>query len=108
MLDYGQTVFTAQLVVEPPQDKRRAFDVFELPVAVQIDAVELYVRMDMRLVRMRRHDKLVLPVGEPHRQLVADAVGLLRRDLPGLEGLQDAVHDDLPRLRLTAPGKHTI
>ena len=64
--------------------------------------------MDMRLVRMRRHNELMLPVGELHGQLIGDLVRLLRRDLAGLEGLDQAVHENIPVFGLAPPGQVVI
>ena len=59
--------------------------------------------MDMGLVHMGGHHKLVLRFGELHSQLIANVVGFLRADLPRLEGLDHPVHDNAPACRLAAP-----
>ena len=52
-------------------------------------AVKLYVCMDMGLVHMGRHYKLVLASSKLHRQLIAEPVGILRADFPWLERLDN-------------------
>jgi hypothetical protein len=60
--------------------------------------------MDMGLVHMGRHYKLVLASGKPHCQLIADPVGFLRADFPWLERLDNAVHNNVMLRRLFPPG----
>ena len=47
--------------------------------------------MDVGLVNMGADDKGMVSLGKPHCQLIAQAVGLLRRDLTGNKGLPDGV-----------------
>ena len=51
--------------------------------------------MDMRPVGMGCHDEGMASLRESHRRFIANVVGLLRRDLTGLEGLPDLVGDDI-------------
>ena len=62
------------------------------------------MHMDMGFVHMGGHYKLVLALGILHRQLIADAVGFFRADLPRREGLDNAVHQHVPALGQAAPG----
>lgn len=54
---------------------------------VKGSGIVINVVMDMGLVGMGGDDELVLSLRPPHSQLIADTVGILRRDLPGEEGL---------------------
>ena len=47
--------------------------------------------MDVGFVHMGADDKGVFPFGEAAGQLIAQAVGLLRGDLAGDEGLPDGI-----------------
>ena len=59
----------------------------------------------VRVVRVDGDDELVPPLRPPHSQLIADTVGVLRRDLPGEEGLAYLVAEHVPvRLLLPARG----
>ena len=100
-------MYTADFIVEPLERPAGLMNM-ELPVAVQIDTVELNMAVDMLLVRVRRHDELVLPLGKSHRQLAGDFVRLLRRDLTGLEGLDYAVHKNIPACGLAPPSQVVI
>ena len=54
---------------------------------VKGSGIVINVVMDMGLVGVGGDDELVLSLRPPHSQLIADTVGVLRRDLPGEEGL---------------------
>ena len=62
--------------------------------------------MDVLAVGVGGHDEGMLTFGEAHRQFIAHLVGLLRRDLPRLEGLPDLVSNDI--VFLAAPGGQLI
>ena len=64
--------------------------------------------MDMGFIHMGGHYKLMPPAGKLHRQFIAQAVGVLRADLPRLEGLDDTVHDNIMLWRLFAPGEREV
>ena len=105
VLNYGEAVRPAQLIIEFPQDAQRGpFNITEFTVTVEIGAVKFYVRVNMGLVHMGGYDKLVLAPGKLHCQLIADPVGFLRADLSRLEGLNHTVHDNVMIRGLTAPG----
>ena len=53
--------------------------------------------MDMGLVDVSADDKGVFPFGEPHRQIIAQAVGLFRGNLAGNEGLPYLVGQHIVR-----------
>lgn len=72
---------------------------------VKGSGIVINVVMDMGLVGMGGDDELVLSLRPPHSQLIADTVGILRRDLPGEEGLAYLVAQHiLVRLLLPARG----
>ena len=104
VLDHRDAVRPAQLVIEPPQNKSGVFDILKFSIAIEVGAVKLYVCMDMGLVHMGRHYKLVLASSKLHRQLIAEPVGILRADFPWLERLDNAVHDNIMFRRLFPPG----
>ena len=83
--DDGQIIFKANAVREPPYRTARADEVTELPGAVQRGRVIINVIMNVRLVRVGGNEKGILALCPAHRHFIADAVGLLRRDLPGLK-----------------------
>jgi len=83
--DDGQIIFKTNAVREPPHSAARADKVPELPGAVQRGRVIINVIVDVRLVRVGGNEKGILALCPAHRRFIADAVGLLRRDLPGLE-----------------------
>ena len=62
---------------------------------VQAGGVPDDVVMDVGLVHMGTDDKGVFPFGKAPRQLIAQAVGLLRGDLAGDEGLPDGIGDHI-------------
>ena len=81
----GQIIFKANAVREPPHCTARADEVPELPGAVQRGRIVINVIVDVCLVRVGGNEKGVLALCPAHRHFIADAVCLLRRDLPGLE-----------------------
>ena len=83
--DDGQIIFKANAVRELPHRTARADEVPELPSAVQRGRVIINVIMDVCLVRVSGNEKGILALCPAHRRFIADAVGLLRRDLAGLE-----------------------
>ena len=96
VLDHGEAVRPAQLVVEPPEDQGGVLRVLKFAVTVQVGAVELYMGVDMSPVHMSGDHELMLSSCELHSQLVSQAVGLLRGNLSGLEGMDDPVYEDSP------------
>lgn len=98
----------AKLVIEPPQDEVGVLDIHEFAITVQIDAVKLDVCVNVGLVYVGGYHKLVLPPGKLHCQLIAKPVGLLRADLSGLEGLDNAVHENIMFQVLPAPSELKI
>ena len=62
---------------------------------VQSGGVPNDVIMDVGLVHMSADNKSVVFFGKPAGQLIAQAVGLLRGDLAGDEGLPDSVGDHI-------------
>ena len=101
-----QIIFKANAVREPPYRTARADEVPELPGAVQRGRIVINVIVDVRLVYVGGNEKGILPLCPAHRRFIADAVGLLRRDLPGLEGLANLIaqHICVPPLLPTCGG----
>ena len=89
--DDGQIIFKANAVREPPYRTARADEVPEFPGAVQRGRVVINVIVDVCLVRVGGNEKGILALCPAHRRFIADAVCLLRRDLPGLEGLANLI-----------------
>ena len=98
--DAGQIIFKANAVREPPYRTARADEVPEFPGAVQRGRIVINVIVDVRLVYVGGNEKGILPLCPAHRRFIADAVGLLRRNLPGLERLADLIakHIRIPPL----------
>ena len=98
--DDGQIIFKANAVRKPPHRTARANKVSELPGAVQRGRIIINVIVNVRLVRVGGNEKGVLALCPAHRRFIADAVGLLRRDLPGFERLADLIaqHIGIPPL----------
>ena len=97
----------ADFIVELLQQVGRLVDV-EFSGAVQVGAVKLYVTVNVRPVNVGADYKLMLPLCQLHCQLIGDLVRFLRRDLSGLEGLNDAVHDNVPLFWLAPPGELVV
>ena len=89
--DDGQIIFKTNAVREPPHRTARADEVPEFPGAVQRGRIVINVIVDVRLVCVGGNEKGILALCPAHRRFIADAVGLLRRDLPGLERLADLI-----------------
>ena len=87
----GQIIFKANAVREPSHRTARADEVPEFPGAVQRGRVVINVIMDVCLVRVSSNEKGILALCPAHRRFIADAVGLLRCDLAGLERLADLI-----------------
>ena len=83
--DHGQIVLQTYPVRQPPQGKRGADEVAELPGAVIGGGIVVDVIMNVLFVYMGTDEELILALCPAHRRFIADAVGLLRRDLPGLK-----------------------
>ena len=83
--DDGQIIFKTNSVREPPHRTARADEVPEFPGAVQRRRVVINVIVDVCLVCVGCNEKGIFALCPAHRRFIADAVGLLRRDLPGLE-----------------------
>ena len=83
--DDGQIIFKANAVREPSHRTARADEVPEFPGAVQRGRVVINVIVNVCLVRVGGNEKGILALCPAHRCFIADAVCLLRRDLPGLE-----------------------
>ena len=89
--DDGQIIFKANAVREPPYRTARADEVPEFPGAVQRGRIVINVIVDVCLVCVGGNEKGVFALCPAHCRFIADAVRLLRRDLPGFERLADLI-----------------
>lgn len=98
--DDGQIIFKTNAVREPPHRTARADEVPEFPGAVQRGRIVINVIVDVRLVCVGGNEKGVFALCPAHCRFIADAVRLLRRDLPGFERLADLIakHFRIPPL----------
>ena len=97
MLHDGVPILNADRVTEPPHRPPRTEEVPKFPAMVQAGGVPDDVIMDVVAVNMGADDVSMVPLGEAAGQLTAQAVGFLRRDLAGEEGLPDGVGDHIIR-----------
>ena len=95
VLHDGQAVFNAQGIVKPPHRPGAPPKVAEFPLAVQRRGVPNDMIMDMRFINVGANDKGVIALGEAAGQFTADAVGLLRRNLPRKKRLAEVVGDHI-------------
>lgn len=75
----------ANVAVEAPHRTARTDEVPEFPGAVQRGRVIINVIVNVCLVRVGGSEKGILALCPAHRRFIADAICLLRRNLPGLE-----------------------
>ena len=106
VLNDGQPVLQADQITQPPHRHGRAAEVPELALAVQGGGVPDDVIVDVAAVGVGGDDESVPAFQEPLRELIADAVGLLRRDLAGLEGLAHLIGDHI--IFLVPPGNGPV
>ena len=83
------SVFDANGIVQPPYRPPGPEEVPEFSGAVQSGGIPNDVVMNMCFVDVGADNKSMIALGEAPRQLTAQAVGLLRGDLSGNEGLPD-------------------
>ena len=93
---HREAIFQTEGVGQPPQGTAGAEEVPVFMGAVKGGGIVINVVMDMSLVRVGGDDELVPSLRPPHSQLIADTVGILRRDLPGKEGLAYLVAEYVP------------
>ena len=98
--DHGQVIFQTNPVREPPHSAGRANEIPELPGMIQRGGIVVNVVMDVLAVCVGSNEKGILALRPAHRRFIADAVGLLRGDLSGLESLPDLIakHIGIPAL----------
>ena len=89
--NHGQIVLQTYPVRQPPQGERGADEVAELPGAVIGGGIVVNVIVNVLLVYMGTDEELILALCPAHRRFIADAVGLLRRNLAVRERLPDLV-----------------
>ena len=102
VLNDGQPVLQADQITQPPHCHSRAQEVPELALAVQGGGVPDDVIVDVEAVGVGGDKESVFAFQEPLRKLIADAVGLLGRDLAGPEGLAHLIGDHV--VFLVPPG----
>ena len=95
----------AQSVAYPLERQPGQKEIPELPGTIQGGRIEDDVIVDMRPVGVGGNDKGVSAFCETHPQLIADTVGLLRRDLARFEGLPYLIGDDI---MLLAAARHVF
>ena len=93
----GQSVFDADGVIQPPHDAGAAPKISELPVTGQVDRRPDDMIVDVGPVDVGADHKGVIPLGKPFGKFHAQAVGFLRGDLAGLEGLTHLIGDYIVR-----------
>ena len=89
-------------IAQPLHRKGRKPEIFEFPGSIQGSGIINNVVVDVRPVGVGSNDKSVFALQKTLGELVADAVGFLRRDLPRLEGLPHLISDYIAFL--AAPG----
>ena len=100
--------FQTEPVTDVPDQIRAILNIIELMGAVEGGGIEHDVIMDVGLVDMRRHNKLVPSAGELHSKFVTDPIGLLRRDLSWIESLTHMISDYIFSLFWLTSGDHLI
>ena len=98
----GIAVLNADCIIEPPHRFGASPKISEFSGVVQRGGVPDDVIMDVGFVNVGADDKCVSPLGEAHRQLVAQAVGFLRGDLAGDKGLAYLIGQHIVRPPLPA------
>lgn len=102
---HREAIFQTEGVGQPPEGTTGTEEIPVFMGAVKGGGIVINVVMDMGLVRVGGDDELVPSLRPPHSQLIADTVGILRRDLPGKEGLAYLVAEHVPvRFLLPARG----
>ena len=104
--DHRQVIFQTHPIREPPHSAGRADEIPELPGTIQRSRIVVNMVMDMLAVCVGGNEKGVLALRPAHRRFVADAIGLLRGNLSGLERLPDLIaqHIGIPALLPTRDG----
>ena len=95
ILHHGQPVLGADQVGQPADSAVAPDEVLELPRTVQCRGVPVDVVMNVLFVGVGADEKSVPALQEAFGKFVADAVGLLRRNLSGLKGLPYLIGDDV-------------
>ena len=92
--DYGKSVLQADQVTYFLYCSSGAQEETEPLRPVHAHGIEHDMVMDVRPVRVRRHDKGIPPFRKPQSCLPAQPVRFFRRDLAGFERLADLISDD--------------
>ena len=95
ILHDGVSVLNADGVTEPPHRTGAAPEISKLPVAVQVDCTPNDVIVDVFLVNVGTDNESMIAFGKPPRHLHAEAVCLLRCDLPRHKGLPQVIRDHI-------------
>lgn len=106
-LNDRKTVFQTEAITGPPQGKAGTEEIAVFMPRIYLCGIVDDMSMDMGVVDVRGNDKLMLALCPGHRQLVADLLGLLRRDLTRFEGLPDLIQQHITVRDLPA-GKVSI
>ena len=107
LLNDRKTVFQTEAVTGPPQGKAGAEEIAVLMPCIYLRGIMDDMGMDMGVVDVRGNNKLMLALCPAHRQLVADLLGLLRRDFTGLERLPNLIQQHIA-VRDLSTGKVSI
>ena len=102
VLDGGELMFQTNQVAQPLHRKGGKPEIFEFPGSVQGSRIINNVVVNVRPVDVGGNDKSVFALQKPLSELIADAVGFLRCDLPRLERLPHLIGDHIAFL--AAPG----
>ena len=86
------------VIAQPLNRFGAAPKVAEFAGAVEVGGVPNDVIVDMRFINMRGDDKGMILFQKAGSKFVAHAVGFLRCDLTGLEGLPHLIGNHIPRL----------
>ncbi len=104
ILHNGQSVLNADGIAQATDGSGAAPKVAEFSVTIRVDRRPDDVIMNVRLVDVGADHKGVIALGEPLGKFYAQAVGFLRRDLTGNEGLAHMVGDHIVRAAHPAGG----
>ena len=103
-LDDVQTKLLADTVIDFSQRNEAILHIVELVGAVQGGAVKLDMIMNVVFVNVGSHNELVFAVGKLHGYLIAQLVGVLRRDGSRLKGLYQQIGNHIFVRGTSAPG----
>ena len=94
----GQSILYANDVTQSPHGKRAVIEISELSLTFQRSRVPDNVVVNVFSINVSCHNKGMISLEKAHSKFIADAVGLLRRDLTGLERLPHLISDHVAPL----------